>query len=136
MMFSDFSFWIQEDLQVVMELRDNQYVIQHSLNDAFLIERYRNCRRIHFRTISTNETHPDSASPYIDLLKSDYPVWENCNSVSYEDRIACGFWEMRGATRLGAGLVLDAKKSKVIMVGFNVDSTPVFITDSNNSHIS
>jgi hypothetical protein len=86
----------------------------------FLIGRYRTCRRIHFRTISTNEVHPDSAAPYLDLLKSDYPVWEHCNSVSYEDRVAYGFWESQEGSRAGAGLIVDCKEARVIMVRFDL----------------
>ncbi|PVG03801.1 hypothetical protein CPB86DRAFT_748261 [Serendipita vermifera] len=98
MLITDFSYWTQGDLQVLMEPRDDN-----------------TCRRLHFRTISTNEVHPKPATPYIDLFKADYPVWEHCNSISYEDRVAYAFWEERGMSRVGAGLVLDSKESKVIM---------------------
>ncbi|PVG03803.1 hypothetical protein CPB86DRAFT_306959 [Serendipita vermifera] len=94
--FVDFSFWMQGDLQAIMEPRDN---------DTY--------RRIHFRTISTNEVHPNSAAPYVDVFRRDCPIWEHCYSIAYEDRIAYGFLEETGALR--TGFVVDCAESKVIM---------------------
>ncbi|PVG03804.1 hypothetical protein CPB86DRAFT_748272 [Serendipita vermifera] len=93
---TDFSFWAQGDLQMLMEPRDHD-----------------TSRRIHFRTMSTNEVHPKTALTHIDLHQADCPVWENCYTVAYEDRVAFAFWQ--GAPRTGAALVLDCTESKIIM---------------------
>ncbi|PVG03790.1 hypothetical protein CPB86DRAFT_778901 [Serendipita vermifera] len=92
-----FSFWLQGDLQVLVEPRPNK------------------CRRIHFRTISTNEVHPQSAVPYIDMSRTEFPVWTNCNTVSYEDLVAFSFCDTWTERRLGAGFVIDCRTGQFIM---------------------
>jgi shikimate 5-dehydrogenase len=46
---------------------------------------------MHFRRLSVNEPHPLAAVPYMDFLKEDCEVWESCNTVSYEERVAMVF---------------------------------------------
>ncbi|PVG03791.1 hypothetical protein CPB86DRAFT_778903 [Serendipita vermifera] len=94
----DFSFGAHGDLQVLVELRDSN-----------------TCRRVHFRTISTNEAHPNSATPYLDILRSECSIWENCFTLAYEDMVAFTFWELKGEQRLGAGMVVDCTKASTIM---------------------
>ncbi|PVG03797.1 hypothetical protein CPB86DRAFT_722666 [Serendipita vermifera] len=95
---TDFSFWVQGDLQILMEPRDED-----------------TCRRIHFRTISTNQPHPKSSAPYIDIFKADCPIWMKCYTASREDRIALRFWDSTGDSRQGAGMVIDCTEAMIIM---------------------
>ncbi|PVG03799.1 hypothetical protein CPB86DRAFT_306880 [Serendipita vermifera] len=95
---TDFSFWIQGDLQILVESRDNG-----------------RCRRVHFRTLSTNQPHPKSTAPYVDIVNDNYTVWSRCFTTSCEDRVAVMFWESGGATRRGAALVIDCTEAKIIM---------------------
>ncbi|PVG03798.1 hypothetical protein CPB86DRAFT_722661 [Serendipita vermifera] len=94
----DFSFWIQGDLQILVESRDNG-----------------RCRRVHFRTLSTNQPHPKSAAPYVDIVNDDYPVWSRCVTISCEDRVAVMFWETEWEKPPGAALVIDYIEAKIIM---------------------
>ncbi|CAG8653510.1 11915_t:CDS:2 [Acaulospora colombiana] len=63
--------------------------------------------------MSTNEVHPRTALPHIDIYQSDCPVWDHCYTVAYEDRVAFAFWQ--GSPRTGGALVLDCMESKIIM---------------------
>ncbi|PVG03807.1 hypothetical protein CPB86DRAFT_307100 [Serendipita vermifera] len=93
--YNDLSFWASADLQMLTELRDE-----------------RTCRRIHLLTISTNEPHPDYTPAYVDVFQRDCPVWQYSNSLSYEDLLAL---RLRGRHQSGGGIVIDCKRSKVIM---------------------
>ncbi|PVG03805.1 hypothetical protein CPB86DRAFT_778911, partial [Serendipita vermifera] len=94
----DFSFWTHADLQILIEPFENQY------------------RRIHFRTISENEVHPNAALPYLDLSNDDCPGWDTCNSVTYEDRIAFHFWGTRAdGIPLVGSVVVSYFESKLVI---------------------
>ncbi|CAG8653539.1 11917_t:CDS:2, partial [Acaulospora colombiana] len=96
MIVEDAYFWDQEDLQVLIEPRDESA-----------------SRRIHFHTISTNEVHPKAALPCIDIHQADCSIWEHCYMVAYEDRVALVFGKER--PRNGAALVCGSMESKILM---------------------
>jgi hypothetical protein len=66
--------------------------------------------------MSTNVVHPEAKSPYIDIYNSDCPIWDKCNTVAFEDRVAFHFLETRDDVRRAAGLVLDCFESAITMV--------------------
>jgi hypothetical protein len=66
--------------------------------------------------MSTNVVHPEAKSPHIDIYKSDCPIWDKCNTVAFEDRVAFHFLETRDDVRRAAGLVLDCFESAITMV--------------------
>jgi hypothetical protein len=71
---------------------------------------------MHFRTLSTNETNPRSKEPYLDLDSSDCEIWENCQTISFQDRLALKFVEMVDGVEKTGGLVLDCTEARVAMV--------------------
>jgi hypothetical protein len=73
---------------------------------------HRRTRRIHFRTLSSNEVNPRSRSPYVDINSSNNEIWSSFESVTFQDRLAVKFevgeqWN---------GFVLDCTEAKIVMV--------------------
>ncbi|PVG03788.1 hypothetical protein CPB86DRAFT_722648 [Serendipita vermifera] len=97
---SDFSFWIGGDLQYLIEPRMDP-------DGPF--------RRIHFRTMSTNEPHPNSVSPYVDLFKQDYSSWDSCTTLAFQDRLAVFLIGSEGDRRKRGALVIDSTTGATIM---------------------
>lgn len=73
---------------------------------------------MHFRTMSTNEVHPSSAAPFLDILKSDCEIWTSCSTIANGNRLLLMFtdWDGDGEGHRGGALVLDWKSTEVIMV--------------------
>ncbi|PVG03811.1 hypothetical protein CPB86DRAFT_694419, partial [Serendipita vermifera] len=95
---SDFSSWPGQDLLILMEKVNGGYT-----------------RRMHFRTLSTNETHPRSKAPFVDLDSGDCEIWEGCQTISFQDRLALKFVETVDEVEKSAGLILDCTEAKVVM---------------------
>ncbi|KAG8755642.1 hypothetical protein FRC14_003790 [Serendipita sp. 396] len=73
---ADLSFDSAQDLQILIEPRDNDSV-----------------KRVHFRTFNTNEVHPKANLPYIDLHKEDFTTWDHCFSLLHGCYLALGMYE-------------------------------------------
>jgi hypothetical protein len=73
---------------------------------------------MHFRRLSVNEPHPLAAVPHMDFLKTDCEIWESCNTVSYEERVAMVFGDFEGELRRTAVIILDWRMGKVLLVSF------------------
>jgi hypothetical protein len=73
---------------------------------------------MHFRTMSTNEVHPLSRAPFLDIIKSDCEVWETCSTIANGDRLLVTFtdWDGEGGSHRGGALVLDWKRAEIVMV--------------------
>jgi hypothetical protein len=76
----------------------------------------RNVRRVHFRQLSVNEPHPLAPLPFIDILKKNCEIWEFCNTVSYEERVALVFGDEEGEARRTAVLILDWRVGEILLV--------------------
>ena len=76
---------------------------------------------MHFRTMSTNEVHPLSRAPFLDIPKSDCEVWENCSTIVNGDRLLLMFtdWDGEAGSYRGGALVLDWKKADIVMVSMS-----------------
>jgi len=71
---------------------------------------------MHFRKLSTNEPHPLAPLAYMDFHKEDCKIWESCNTVSYEERVAMVFQDREEGTREAAAIILDWRMGKVLLV--------------------
>jgi hypothetical protein len=76
---------------------------------------------MHFRTISTNEVHPLSRVPFLDIPESDCEVWRSCSTIANGDRLLLMFtdWEGEAGSHRGGALVLDWKKVEIVMVSLS-----------------
>jgi hypothetical protein len=45
---------------------------------------YRQSRRIHFRTFSTNVAHPQATLPFLEIHQDDCPAWRYCLTLTHE----------------------------------------------------
>lgn len=71
---------------------------------------------MHFRRLEVNEPHPLAAVPYMDFRHEEYEVWENCNTVSYEERVAMLFSDFHQGVRRRAIIILDWRLGLVLLV--------------------
>lgn len=80
----DFIFWTAEDLQILLEERDQGET-----------------RRLHFRTFSKNLIHPRAKWPYLDIHHHDCEAWSNCALILYGNRLGIALSES-GWQRMGS----------------------------------
>jgi hypothetical protein len=66
--------------------------------------------------MSTNEPHPRSVEPYMDLFKKDYNSWDSCTTLAHQDRLAVFFIGSAGDRRQRGALVIDSVTATTIMV--------------------
>jgi hypothetical protein len=118
---TDFSYWLGMDALVLMEPRENGYWACFSFTWPYVltISHDRDVRRMHFRQLSSNEPHPLAALPFMDILKEDCEVWESCNTVSYEERVALVFGDSEGGIQRTAVLILDWRIGQILLVRLN-----------------
>ncbi|KIM25668.1 hypothetical protein M408DRAFT_331028 [Serendipita vermifera MAFF 305830] len=95
---TDFAYWLGMDALILMESRENGDV-----------------RRMHFRKLESNEPHPLATLPYMDFSRENCEVWERCNTISYEERIAMVFGEFEDDVRKRAVIVIDWILGRVLL---------------------
>lgn len=97
---SDISFWLNGDTLFLVEFI--------SQGDIW---------RIHFRHLSTSETHRRAFAPFIDFSKGSHLIWESCELLCYEERILAQFFDHRDPDRAKqmAAIVFDWTTGDVMM---------------------
>ncbi|KIM26197.1 hypothetical protein M408DRAFT_197298 [Serendipita vermifera MAFF 305830] len=96
----DISFWLDEDALFLVEFI--------SPEDIW---------RIHFRHLSTNETHRRAFAPFIDFNKGSHLIWENFELLCYEERISAQFFDHHNhnGTKQRAAIFLDWTTGEIMM---------------------
>lgn len=97
MKISDLSFWAGDDIQVLTEDYDPGY-----------------CKRLHFRTMSTNSPHPLAANPYLDFREPDVPVSEPSFTCMYDDTVMMIF-KPASSERDGRVFALNWKTGELLL---------------------
>ncbi|KIM26195.1 hypothetical protein M408DRAFT_197287 [Serendipita vermifera MAFF 305830] len=73
--------------------------------------------RIHFRHISTGQTHQRAFAPFIDFSRGSHLIWGYCEPLCYEERVLLQFYDHldHDRTRQTAAIVLDWTTGEVMM---------------------
>ncbi|KIM26193.1 hypothetical protein M408DRAFT_330752 [Serendipita vermifera MAFF 305830] len=109
---SDLSFWLDADALYLIEPLD--------LGQTW---------RIHFRHLSTNETHRLAFAPFIDFHRGDRGIWRECEIICHEKRLSVEFYDDRGpgGSRRTAVIIMDWTTGDILLP-YTVTSDIAFLT--------